>query len=373
MSGGRKTRSSKPKMQSENLVEHDDKDVGGGQHGEVGGEHAAAPQQEQLHKGLMDFISNEMKGLKNEITDTLSKFKEEFKQDIRQEFTDFKEEMNVKLEAINKEMQSQKKEAREVQERIAETEQWNMEAKDAVLLLLNQQKKLQSQLTDLSARSRRNNMRIFNVAESATEDDKVTDFVNKLLHKELKLSEHTDLEIQRCHRATVQKPPDGANPRSIVVNFLQYETKEKVLKEAWQTDIKLEGKKLGFDHDYPVEVLAKRKEYAELKPVLKKHGVGFSTPFTRMKIRWGTGTRVYDSALEAARDMKKRGLDVHVREPETTMEDRIRAAAASQWQRAGRREDPGTDEGNDGQAVLSPENRAKALRRAKERLHEFRR
>ena len=224
---------------------------------------------------------------------------------------------------------------------------------------------MQSKITDLEANSRKNNIRIFNEAESATEDNNVTDFVKKMFQRELKLSEHTDLEIQRCHRATLQKPPEGANPRSIVVNFLQFETKEMILKEAWKADIKVEGKKLAFDYDYPVEVLVKRKSYAEIKKVLKQNGIGFSTPFTKMRIRWDNGPRVYNDALEAARDMRKRGLDVQVREPEATVEERIRQAAASQWQRDGRKDWTEND-------VLSPENRARALRRAKQRLQEYR-
>ena len=138
-----------------------------------------------------------------------------------------------------------------------------------------------------------------------------------------------------------------------------------ILKEAWKADIKVEGKKLAFDYDYPVEVLVKRKSYAEIKKVLKQNGIGFSTPFTKMRIRWDNGPRVYNDALEAARDMRKRGLDVQVREPEATVEERIRRAAASQWQRDGRKDWTEND-------VLSPENRARALRRAKQRLQEYR-
>ena len=60
---------------------------------------------------------------------------------------------------------------------------------------------------------------------------------------------------------------------------------------------------------------------------------------------------VYDNPLEAARDMRRRGLEIHVKKPEATMEERIRAA--SQWQRVG-----------DKEAIL---------RRAREKLQEFRR
>lgn len=52
-----------------------------------------------------------------------------------------------------------------------------------------------------------------------------------------------NLQIQQAHRALVQKPSPGATPRSIVVNFLQFETKEMILKKAWQKKIHVVGAK----------------------------------------------------------------------------------------------------------------------------------
>ena len=97
-------------------------------------------------------------------------------------------------------------------------------------------------------------MRIFRVPEGA-EGDSVPSFVENLLRKELALPEETQLLIQ--HRAMVGRPGPGAAPRSIIVNFLQFDTKEMLLKKAWQKRIKMDGKPIFFNHGYANEVVQK--------------------------------------------------------------------------------------------------------------------
>lgn len=61
------------------------------------------------------------------------------------------------------------------------------------------------------------------------------------------------------------RPPDNATPRSIVIKFLKFTTKEKVINAAWKKPITFEGKRLSFDHHYAAEVLSKQKEYTLIK------------------------------------------------------------------------------------------------------------
>lgn len=74
------------------------------------------------------------------------------------------------------------------------------------------------------------------------------------------------------------------------MNFLEFTTKERVLREATRKKIQLGKKVLSFDHDYAMEVVQKRKLYDAAKRILKEKGVWFQTPFTRMSIHWETGT-----------------------------------------------------------------------------------
>ncbi|KAK1876690.1 Protein ANTAGONIST OF LIKE HETEROCHROMATIN PROTEIN 1 [Dissostichus eleginoides] len=102
------------------------------------------------------------------------------------------------------------------------------------------------------------------------EGTSTTQFIERLLTTELSLPAESDLQIQRAHRSLMPRPASDKPPRSIVVNFLQYTTKEMVLKEAWKKRIQFQDRALFFDHDYATEILQKRKEYITIKKSLKR-------------------------------------------------------------------------------------------------------
>ncbi|KAI3365924.1 hypothetical protein L3Q82_009693 [Scortum barcoo] len=95
---------------------------------------------------------------------------------------------------------------------IEKLELWAQEANNALIISLREQKALQDKLTDLESRSRRNNL--------------------------LYLRSYRGR--RGAHRSLAQKPANGAQPRPIIVNFLEFNTKERVLREGIQaiTDYK---------------------------------------------------------------------------------------------------------------------------------------
>ncbi|KAK7882818.1 hypothetical protein WMY93_028992 [Mugilogobius chulae] len=314
---------------------------------------ANAPTWQEGLPGLAKLIEE----LRQEIKHGFSSFKEEVKADIKNEFDVFKEEINKKFADNYKELQDQKVALEEAHTRISEVEDWNVEVKDVVLSLLKEQKILKDKLTDLEGRSRRKNVRIFGVPEGA-EGTSVPHFVEEMLRRELELPAETRLLIQRAHRALAEKPGDGAAPRSIVVNFHQFDTKEMILKKAWQKRLKIDGKPLFFDHDYAHEVVQKRKAYGGIKRVLKENGVKFQTPMTKIKIHWADGTKAYGNPHDAAEEMRKRGLEITTKKTEqreNAMERRLQQACS--WTRA----------------QTSEIRSSAASQRARERLQEFRR
>lgn len=133
-----------------------------------------------------------------------------------------------------------------------------MEAQEALLQSIKQQRILQDMMTDQEGRSRWNNIRIFGLKEGA-EGSSVTQFIEQLLKNELPLPTNMEPQIQRAHRALLRKPDADKPPRSIVVNFLQYTVKETVLREAWKKKKHYQNRALFFDHDYATEVIRKRK------------------------------------------------------------------------------------------------------------------
>lgn len=118
----------------------------------------------------------------------------------------------------------------------------------------------------------------------------------------------------------------------------------------------MDNKPLFFDHDYPSEVVKKRKAYTGIKKVLKKNGINFQTPMTKIKIHWQDGTKIYDNPQDAVQEMQEKGLEVEMGEGD--QEDAVynRIKEVFQWERIG---DPPVSTG--------------ARQRAKQRLQEFRR
>ncbi|KAK1887182.1 LINE-1 type transposase domain containing protein 1 [Dissostichus eleginoides] len=210
----------------------------------------------------LDSISKQIEAMRSELKTDLTIFKEDIATQIKNELTKFKEDINQKL------------------------------------------------LEDLESRSRRNNLRIYGIPEDAElKSDTVAMFVDKWLRDELSLE--TDLQIQQAHRALAPKPKSGQPPRSIILNFLQFHVKEMVLKRAWEKKtVKLGDNRIYFDHDYTARILLQRKAYVGVKKILKGEGIRFQTPLNKMRIHWANGMKTYNSAEEAASDMRGRGYEV---------------------------------------------------------------
>lgn len=167
----------------------------------------------------------------------------------------------------------------------------------------------------------------------------MVDFLDNLLKSALAFPPDRELGIERAHRALVPKPNNPqAKPRSIVVTFGSYQIKEEVLRRAWQKkEVFCNDACFYVDRDFPPDVLKRRGEYAEAKKVLKEKQIKFQTPYpARMRVFYDDGTRLYQDATEATRDMVSRGYPVTVvKSPTTTDQDEIMLLSTRQM--AGRR------------------------------------
>ena len=61
----------------------------------------------------------------------------------------------------------------------------------------------------------------------------------------------------------------------MIVSFLKYTTKERIISAAWEKNITVDGNKVFFDHDYATAVMEKRREYLPIEKVLKEKGIKF--------------------------------------------------------------------------------------------------
>ncbi|TKS65945.1 General transcription factor II-I repeat domain-containing protein 2 [Collichthys lucidus] len=191
------------------------------------------------------------------------------------------------------------------------------------------------------------------------EGETMVQFMTDWLRKELAID--TDLGIQRAHRALGPKRKPDEPPRSVIINFQRFDVKEKILAKAWAMTppVKYGDRRVFFDHDYSDRVLKQRRSYDNIKRVLTANKIKFNTPFTKIRIHWNTGKVMYQSATEAAKDVRKRGLefgDEQLAEVErscagggseseeasggnSTLLENLRAAKLSTWQRVDRRKD----------------------------------
>lgn len=280
-------------------------------------------------------MEENLKGVREEMGQ-LREHVDKLGEELKQGLDGFREEANRKFEMVDVELRAQKKDIGILEERTVEAEEWSTEAQGILTAALEQQIRLQEKLTDLEGRSRRNNIRIWGLKEGL-EGDSVSEYVDKLIHKELGMSDDVKLEIQRAHRALAPKSQPNKPPRAIIVNFLRFEVKENVLKTAWRTKVEVEGQRVNFDQDYSTEVAVKRRSYVGLKRILKERGIRFQSPMATLRVHWNDGIKIYNSAQDAARAMQQRGWTVPDQgEERPTLLQRMEAAR--KWTRVGRRE-----------------------------------
>lgn len=256
---------------------------------------------------------------------------------LKKELSDFRGEMNSRLGIIETDMKEVTNRMDETEARVAEMETFSADARDVLAHTLELHEHLQERLADLETRSRRNNIRIHGIEEGAEKDD-MPGFVEGFIKAELGLPDHP-LGIQRCHRSLAAKPPQEANPRSIVLCFLEFKTKELVLHTAWKKrQIQYKGRRIFFEQDYTTDILAKRRAYAPIRKSLKENGVRFQTLHpSRLRVHLQTGPVIYSNAQDAAADLQRKGVidteaSTQVTKPKESSGMRMAQPA---WQNAG--------------------------------------
>lgn len=235
----------------------------------------------------------------------LSIFKElkEFRKDNKQQLSEIKSELNKTNDRLD-----------EAEGRIGEAETVLEATTMLIKKLMQRQANLEAKLLDQEGRARRENLRVYGVPEDKEGND-MLGFLDNLFKDTLGLPRDMELRIERAHRALAPKPNDPQlRPRSIIVKFGSYKTKEEIIRRAWQKKTVLcDNTRYYVDHDFPPEVLKKRGEYAEAKKLMKEKKIKFQTPYpARMRVFYEDGTRLYQNATEATRDMATRGFPIAV-------------------------------------------------------------
>lgn len=257
---------------------------------------------------------------------------------ILSELRQSRRENSENFKALKEDMANVKACITEVETRVGEVEDRTGLVEEAMAELAKLCHKLEAKQTDLEGRTRRENIRIYGVPEGEEEGSRsVSKFVESLLKDALDALKHIDLNIERAHRSLGPKPPPDAAPRSILVKFASYRTKEEVLRLAWQKrGFTYKDKRISLDNDYTAEVLKRRREYKEVKRLLQEKSIRFQTPYpAKLRVFFDGETCVYTSAEEATKDLAQRGFSVSVIQTPATALDKVMKTI---WQKVKARE-----------------------------------
>lgn len=258
---------------------------------------------------------------------------------VGNEVKEFRQDMKTQLQGIRGELDKTSARLNEVEDRVAEQEDKLQNTDELLAEMITAQEKLQLKLTAMEAYSRRETLRLYGVPEGAESgSESMIYFVEKLLRENLNIPPSTALQIQRAHRALSPPSPSGSPPRSILIKFLCFTVKEEVLRLAWQKKgFTWNNNKVNLDHDYPPEIIAMRKEYAETRRILKDKNLRFRTLYpARLKVFFDEGVKIYNTVEEATADLASRGFPVSVIKPPATPRESLQRWAT--WRGArGRR------------------------------------
>ncbi|KAF0023430.1 hypothetical protein F2P81_024060 [Scophthalmus maximus] len=76
------------------------------------------------------------------------------------------------------------------------------------------------------------------------------------------------------------KPTNPKISRWIVVKFIPFQTKQRILYKGWGTkDLQFEGNRITLDHDYSIALQRRHKEYGEIKRQLRERRTKFRSSY----------------------------------------------------------------------------------------------
>lgn len=200
------------------------------------------------------------------------------------------------------------------EERLVNAEEKTQRSERALRYLLHREASVAAKCEDLESRARRNNLRIYGVKEDEENNSNMLEFISDLIRTSLMLSADMNLNIVRAHRSLTMKPKDPKKPpRSIIVRFLDYRVKEKVIQEAWKHrgGVTYNDQKIFFDQDYTSDTQKKRKQVREIIKQLKEKNIKAQSPFpAKLKIHLDSGVKIFATLLDATETLKDLGIHV---------------------------------------------------------------
>lgn len=132
---------------------------------------------------------------------------------------------------------------------------------------------LWQRIEDYENQSRRNNVRLVGLKEGKEAGSNMNDYVRKILRDGFK-RDGDEFEIERSHRSGGPRKDDNLAPRMILVRFLRYTARQKVLTAAKKAKgLKWEGCTLSMFEDLTKERSDQRRRFFPIMKTLWQHQV----------------------------------------------------------------------------------------------------
>lgn len=206
-------------------------------------------------------------------------------QDIMKAIMSLKSGLYKKIDEVQTTVTEVNRQMQECTRRIAQAEQRISDAEDAATLLTARVTTLETKVTtlqgtvkslnekadDLECRSRRNNVRLVGLPEKVEGQD-ATAFLEKWLPEALNIEQVGSVE--RAHR--IGAPPDSGTdrPRTLIMKFMNFKDRERVLKAArTKGQVTFKNKPVRFHVDLSAGVHKKQREYDDVRKRLRDRGI----------------------------------------------------------------------------------------------------
>ena len=161
----------------------------------------------------------------------------------------------------------------EAESRISDVEDSNASMINENKVLRQRVEQLWSRVDDQENRGRRNNIKLIGLKEGKETGNAMNDYIKKILNEGLGL-QGDEYEIERSHRSGGPKPGDNQPPRMILVKFLRYTARQKVLTAAKkERGIRWEDSTLSIYEDMTKERSDLRRRFSPIMKALWDHQV----------------------------------------------------------------------------------------------------
>nr|XP_006013731.1 PREDICTED: uncharacterized protein LOC102362747 [Latimeria chalumnae] len=227
--------------------------------------------------------------------------------------------MDKDVSQIKQNLIDMEKDFKEIRNRIGEAEQRISTLENNLAEVCTQtrhtgrmKEALWEKVIDIEGWSRCSNLRVFGVKEGFEKGQRdLLPLTQEMLQDIMPTESTWIIELERTHRALAPKLLEGQHPRVIIVKFLHFRDKEKVLEFARERKtIQWREMDLEIYPDHPWEVVEERRKFIDVRHLCREKGfrTGFRFPAI-LHVTAAGESKNFEDAKEAKKFMQSKILN----------------------------------------------------------------